>query len=69
MNQRTLTNLTVKMSILMNPIDLFEPNGLSESNNFDGDLTLMEVTTREAEKMAVLGNLTKENYKLISSPD
>ena len=65
----TLTNLTVKMSVFDEPIDLFEPNGLSESNNFDGDLTLMEVTTREAEKMAVLGNLTEEHYKLISSPD
>ena len=50
-------------------IDLFEPNGLSESNDSDGDLTLMEVTTGEAEKMAALGNLTEEHYKLISSPD
>ena len=32
------------------PIDLFEPNGLSESNDSDGDLTQMEVTTGEAEK-------------------
>ena len=51
------------------PIDLFEPNGLSESNDSDGDLTLMEVTTGEAEKMAALGNLTEEHYTLISSPD
>ena len=39
------------------PIDLFEPNGLSKSNDSDDDLTLMEVTTGEAEKMAALGNL------------
>ena len=32
------------------PIDPFEPNGLSESNDSDGDLTLMEVTTGEAGK-------------------
>ena len=51
------------------PIDLLEPNGLSESNDSDGDLTLMEVTTGEAEKMAFLGNLTEEHYKLISSPN
>ena len=51
------------------PIDLFEPNGLSESNDSDGDLTLMKVTTGEAEKMAALENLTEKHYKLISFPD
>ena len=51
------------------PIDLFEPNGLSESSDSDDDLTLMEVITGEAEKMTALGNLTEEHYKLISSPD
>ena len=50
------------------PIDLFEPSGVSESNNSDGDLTLIEVSTCEAEQMAVSGNLTEEHYKLISSP-
>ena len=51
------------------PIDLSEPNGLFESNGSDSDLTLMEVTTGEAEKIAALGNLTEEHYKLGSSPD
>ena len=50
------------------PIDLFEPSDLFESNDSDSHLTLMKVTTGEAEKMVALENFTEEHHKLISSP-
>ena len=64
-----LNKLDCQSVNLDEPIDLFEPSDLFESSDSASDLTLVKVTTGEAEKLAALGNLIEEHYELISSPD